>query len=505
MAGPDDRTSLWQDAAPDRPRPPLDAGVHVDVLVVGGGITGLTTGLLLAEEGRRVAVVEARRLGGGATGGSTGKLTSQHGAIYARLVDRHGEEVARTYGAVNEAAIALVRELVARYGIDAGLRDDDAYVYTERADRVDRLRAEAETAARLGLPASFTTETALPFEVHGAVRFAAQARMQTVSYLHGLADAIEGHEHGSVHEGTRVLGVRDRGSAVTVETDQGRVTADRVVVATLAPIIDRGLEFARMEPSRTYGIAVRAEPAGVPDGMYLSADEPTRSTRRYDHPDGTYLVVVGDAHRTGSRSDTGSHHAALERHARERFGATEVTHRWSAQDFVPVDLLPFVGSPALAPRVSVATGFNKWGLSGGTAAARILTDTLAGRDHPAAAMLSPRRANVRASALGLLHHNVVVAGRFVADRIRPDAATIEDIPPGGAGIVRRGLEHLAVSRDLDGTVTTRSAVCSHLGCLVQWNTAERSWDCPCHGSRFAPDGTVLDGPASRPLAGDDDA
>lgn len=499
-----DRPSVWQATATLPRRPPPEAGSHADVVVVGGGITGLTVGLLLAEEGRRVAVLEGRRLGAGATGGSTGKLTSQHGLVYRRLAERHGDDVARLYGAMNQEAIDAVRTFADRYAIDAGLVEDDAFVYTERAEQVDDLREEAATAARLGLPASFTTSTPLPFEVAGAVRFTGQARFSPVAYLHGLADAIETHDGCSVHEEAHVVAVRDRGPAVVVETGRGSITADHVILATLAPILDRGLEFARMEPSRTYGAAVRTEPGSVPDGMYLSAEEPTRSTRRFDGPSGTYLIVVGDAHRTGADPDTVRHHEALERYADERFGAVDVVHRWSAQDFVSVDALPFVGSTPLAPRISVATGFSKWGLSGGTAAARVLADTLAGRPNPAAAMLDPRRGNLRASAVGLAQHNLTAAGHFVGDRVRSATTSIDDIPPGGAAIVRRGLEYLAVSRDDTGAVTACSAVCSHLGCLVRWNTAERSWDCPCHGSRFSPDGEVLEGPASRPLRPRDD-
>lgn len=500
----EDHRSLWQATAEGPERPPIEPGTHVDVLVAGGGITGLTTGVLLAEEGLRVAVVEARRLGLGTTGGSTGKVTSQHGAIYAELVHRHGEAAARTYGTINEAAVGLVCELVERHGIEAGLTREAAYVYTERADQVERLRREAEVAARLGLPASFTTETGLPFEVQGAVRFDEQAGIQTVAYLHGLAAAVESHPNGSVHEHTRVLDVHESGGVTSVETDRGTVTAGHVVLATLAPILDRGGEFARMEPSRSYGIAARVDPTAVGSGMYLSVEDPTRSSRWYDGHGGSWLVVVGDAHRTGTDRDTYRHHAALEEHARERFGVSEITHRWSAQDQVPADLLPFVGPTPFARNVSSATGFNKWGLSGGTAAARIIADQLLGRPHPAADLLAARRLNLRASAGQLLEHNAEAAVHFVGDRVRPDATSIDDIPRGGGGVVRRGARYLAVARHEDGSTSVRSAVCSHLGCLVQWNAGERSWDCPCHGSRFDTDGAVLDGPAAKPLSPVDD-
>lgn len=496
-----DRPSIWQGLAAHSPTyAPLTPSRDLDVLVVGAGITGLTTALLLAEAGRDVTVVEALQIGHGTTGGTTGKVTSQHGLIYQELVDQHGEDVARTYAKTNEGAITLVREIVARHGIEAGLSERDAYVFSERQDQAGRVRREAEIAARLGLPATWTEETELPFDVVGAVRFTGQAQVQAVDYLHGLAAAVDAHAHGAVHEGTRVTAVEEDGDDVVVETSTGTVRAREVVLATLIPILDRGFEFARMEPKRTYGIAVRAPGDVAPEGMYLSAEEPTRSTRRHDSPEGTFLVVVGDAHRTGADRDTMRHDAALAAFARERFGLDDIAYRWSAQDFVPADILPFIGPTPFADHISVATGFQKWGLSWGTAAARILCDQLLGRPHPAAEVVTPRRTNLAASAKLLVEHNVDSAARFVGDRMSPDAASIDDIPPGSGGIVRDGASFLAVARHPDGSVTTRSAVCRHLGCLVQWNAGERSWDCPCHGSRYDTDGTVLEGPAVQPLS-----
>lgn len=495
------RRSLWQATAEAATYPQLDGNLTTEVLVIGGGVTGLTTAVLLLEAGADVTVVEAVAVGHGTTGRTTGKVTSQHGLIYQELVDAHGDHVARTYGRVNQEAIDQVRGLVDRHGIDADLEDADAFVYTEQAGQVGRLRREAEVAAGLGLPAEWTDTTDLPFEVAGAVCFSGQAQLHAVRYVAGLAAVVAAHPRGQVIEGTRAHAVRERDDAVTVDTDGGRVSADHVVVATLLPIVDRGFEFARTVASRTYGIAARAAgDATVPAGMYISAEQPSRSIRRHREGDATYVIVVGDAHETGHDTDTGRHDAALADFARDRLGATDVRHRWSAQDFTSVDLLPFIGSPPFARRIHVATGFNKWGLTSGTAAAGIITDQINGRGPAHAAIFSPTRRTITASARGFLRHNLDVAKRFVADRALPDATSIDDIPAGGGGVVRRDGELLAVSKDAEGVATVRSAICRHLGCVVQWNRAERSWDCPCHGSRYGADGGVLDGPATRPLA-----
>lgn len=495
------RPSFWQVTADTVAYPPLDGNLTTEVLVVGGGITGLTTAALLLEAGAEVTVVEAVAIGHGTTGRTTGKVTSQHGLIYQELVARHDEHAARTYARVNQDAVGEVRRLVERHGIDADLEAADAFVYTEQSEQVDRLRREAEVASHLGLPAEWTDTTDLPFAVAGAVRFTDQAQLHAVRYLAGLAAVVAAHPRGRVIEGTRVHAVRERDDSVVVDTDHGRVSADHVVVATLLPIIDRGFEFARAVPSRTYGIAARvAGDTTVPAGMYISAEQPSRSVRHHQEDDATYVIVVGDAHETGHETDTGRHDAALAAFAQDRLGLTDIRHRWSAQDFASVDLLPFIGPAAFSRYIYVATGFNKWGLTSGTAGARIITDLVSGRGSPHAAVFSPTRRTVKASARGFLEHNVDVAKRFVADRAIPDATSIDDIDTGDGGIVRRDGDLLAVSKDDDGVATVRSAICRHLGCVVQWNRAERSWDCPCHGSRYRADGGVLEGPATRPLA-----
>lgn len=497
-----ERTSIWRATAPSEGHDRMRGDVETDVVVVGAGLTGLTCAVLLAESGVEVTVVEARRVGAGTTGGTTGKVTSQHGLLYQELVDQHGQDVARGYAEANEAAIVTIRELTRRHAIDAELTGTDAYVYTEDHEQLARMERETRIAQELGLPARWSDTTDLPFEVQGAVVFEDQAQMHALKYAHGLARTLTQDLGGILYEDTRAVAVREGTGRRIVETEHGDVSADHVVLATLIPIIDRGFEFARAEPSMTYGVAGRVE-GDVPTGMYISAEQPSRSIRHHHDADGASVIVVGEGHRTGEGGDTRRHGDVLEAFARDRLGAVGIRHRWAAQDFVPVDLLPMVGEVVLAPQVYVATGLNKWGLTNGTVAASIIADRILGRDNLHAEMLATSRVTLTASAGRFLQHNLDAAKRFVGDRVRPDGDSLDDIPSGGAGVVLVDGELVAVSKADDGTVTTRSAVCPHLGCIVRWNPAETSWDCPCHGSRFNEDGEVLCGPATTPMTSTD--
>ena len=485
--------SVWIETGPAQPRfGELDSDVRADVAVVGGGIVGITTALLLSEAGAQVALLEADRLVHGVTGHTTAKVTSQHGLIYDRLRSRFGADAARTYGEANEAAL----EWVARRAdqIDCDFRRRAAYAYATSPSDREKLESEAAAAREAGLPASLTETAPLPFETAGAVRFDDQAEFHVRKYLAGLIEPLTA-AGCRIFERSRAVEV-DSGDPCTVKTPGGRVTAGTVVIASHYPFLDRSLAFARVHPERSYAILCRIADA-PPEGMLISAGSPTRSVRSVPLDGEELLLVGGEGHRTGTGGDTEERYRRLEAFAREHWDVRSVEYRWSAQDNTTVDGLPYVGR--LAPwerRVLMATGFAKWGMTGGTAAAMLLSDLALGRDHPWAKLFDPNRLTLRASAVRLVKENAEAGVRFVGDRLsKPGRRSIDDLRPGEGDIVRHDGEKVAAYRDEDGAVVAVSPVCSHLGCQVNFNTAERSWDCPCHGSRFAPDGSVLQGPA----------
>jgi len=489
---------LWfADAAP-APYPQLDADLEADVAVVGAGIAGVTTAYLLARDGARVAVLERGTVGGGATGSTTAKVSALQQTKLTTIRRLHGADGAASYARASVDAIDWMEQTIAEHAIDSAWQRLPAYTYAAREDEVTAVQREAETLREAGLDAELTTDTPLPFDVPAAVRLDRQAQLHPLRYVRALAaEVVSAGSH--VFEGTPVLQVRE-GEPCRVETETGPVvTARDVVVATNYPLLDRGLYFARMEATRSYLVAARVR-AGAPDGMLISAGEPTRSLRSYTDDAGTWLLVGGEGHTTGASKAQPTRYGRLEAFAREHYDVVEIPYRWSTQDGMPTDSLPYVGPYTPRSRhLYVNAGGQKWGMTNATIGARILADRIAGREHPLAARWDPNRATLR-SAPEVAKAQARVSLHFVGDRLLPaEAGSSADVPPGEARVVRSGLGKVGVFRDDDGGLHAVSLRCTHLGCLVRFNDADRSWDCPCHGSRFDVDGAVLAGPATRPL------
>ncbi|MGE5489731.1 MAG: FAD-dependent oxidoreductase [Actinomycetota bacterium] len=487
-------TSLWLDTTPETNFPPLHEGVEVDVAVVGGGLAGLTAATLLKEAGLTVAVLEAGRIVTGVTGHTTAKITALHTLIYDHLIRHFGEAKARAYGEAQQAAIERIEAVVKDKAIDCDFTRTEAYTYAEEADGVEAVEAEARAALSLGLPASLVREVPLPFPVKAAVRFDRQARFHPRKYLLALAWDIPG-EGSHIFEATRVLDV-DQGEPCTVSTDRGTVKAREVIVASHFPFGDKALFASRLQPQRSYVLAVRID-GPAPPGMFIDTAE-SFSLRPQPLPDGEELLLItGEGHKAGEGGDTAACYQRLELMARHRLPVRSVEYRWSTQDNFTLDRVPYIGRTTHHSRhLSVATGFNGWGMTGCTVAGMLLTDLILGRANPWAEVFDPSRLDL-ASLPELVKHNAKVAAHFVADRV--GGTDSDTIPPGEGRIVHSLHGNVALYRDEEGQVHRLSPVCTHMGCILHWNPAERSWDCPCHGSRFGYDGEVLHGPAVKPL------
>jgi glycine/D-amino acid oxidase-like deaminating enzyme/nitrite reductase/ring-hydroxylating ferredoxin subunit len=486
-----ERQSIWL-TEPGSAYPVLDGETTVDVAVVGAGIAGLTTALLLKRAGLTVAVLEADHVGHGASGNNTAKVSALQATVYSELVAKHGVPTATSYAEANLAGVETLAGIVDQEGIECDLRRRPAVTYAIAEDERAGVAAEFEAASKAGLPVVRDQDVDLPFPVFGSVRLDDQLSIHPVRYLRGLAAAVDGDGSG-VFEHSRVQRVRGG----RVHTDAGTVLADRVVIATHAPLLDRGAYFARLETVRSYCVAARLRSGNPPEVLAINAGDPVWSIAAA----GDLLILSGQGHPTGERGVDAGRYLALETFAREHWDVAEITHRWSAQDLYSYDGLPMVGPYLPGSRnLYVATGFRKWGLAMGTAAAVLLTDTITGKAGPWAALFSPQRVSLRgAPRLAML--NAKVAKEFVGDRLRPgEVSDTEAIPRGEARVLREGLTQTGVYRDEQGELHAVSLRCTHLGCLLRFNGAETSWDCPCHGSRFDVDGAVLAGPATKPLS-----
>ena len=492
--------SLWVGTTREAPQfHELHGDLETDVVVVGAGIAGLTAAALIKADGRRVVVVDAGRVAAGVTGYTTAKLTVLHGLIFDDLISAFGEEGAGKYANANLAGMATVADLTASHGIECDLERRPAYTYTTDPAMVDKITAEVAAAQRLGLVAEFTTDTDLPYPVEAAIRVDDQAQFHPRRYCMGLARAVDGAATSAVFERTRALSIDDEGDRCRVETDHGTITSEFVIQATHLPFSDTGGFFARSHPMRSYALSARLD-GPVPQGMYLSVDSPSRSVRSARMNGEEVVILGGEGHKVGQDPDTRQRYAALEEWSRAQFPINSIDYRWSAQDYMPVDHVPFVGPVSAGrDRVLVATGFKKWGMSNGSAAGLMLADRIAGRQNPYADFFDTNRLNPRQSVKELIKENANVAKRFVGDRLRTETRSVADLAPGEAAVLVEGKERVAAYRDEAGTVHAVSPVCTHMGCTVTWNTAETTWDCPCHGSRFSCDGEVIQGPAVKDL------
>lgn len=462
-----DHTSVWLDR-PRAPHPPLQEDRAYDVAVVGGGLTGLLTGLLVARSGLSVAVLEARQVADGATGNTTAKVSLLQGTKLSRALGSSSPSAVRSYVEANREGQAWL----ARFCADHGVATQTRPAYTFATTRLGELRAQAElSAARLaGLEVTWETETELPFPVRGAVRLGDQLQLHSME----LVDAVVSNllaEGADLFERTRVVDVRrlDRGAEVL--TEDAMVTARHVVLATNQPILIRHGFFARLKANRSYAAALRSP--WVPHGMYLSSDATSRSLRSLPVPGGDEMLLVGGfGHPTGRSRSEQRQLDRLVGWARQTFPGSTLTHTWSAQDQATVTGLPYVGP--MLPRdrsVLVATGFDKWGFTNAPAAALLLTKTILARtvggETPRwGSAFSPWSTREVAGAPRTAVYNAEVGAQMAA-----------------------GLAKRVAPRQ-------ETRICTHLQGVLRWNDAEDSWDCPLHGSRFSADGDVLDGPAT---------
>ncbi|NLZ39139.1 MAG: FAD-dependent oxidoreductase [Firmicutes bacterium] len=488
----------WLASTSDADYPVLDRDIKVDAAIIGGGITGISCAYLLKKAGLSVAVLEADRLGQGATGHTTAKITSQHGLIYNKIKKQMGMEAAQQYAAANEQAIREIEAIIQEKEIDCDFSRQTAYVYTERDGYVQEIEEEAKLAQELGIEANFVTEIELPIKIKAAVSFGKQAQFHPRKYLLALAQDIP-DDNSHIFIQSRVVDIDEEKNYLITTAAGKKVVAEKVIIASHYPCYNKaGLYFARLFPHRSYVVAIKAQEA-YPGGMYITAEEPGRSFRSLPTEDGELIMIGGEHHKTGQGVDTRQHYQNLVAYAREVYPGAEILYRWSTQDYLTPDQIPYAGYfLPNTPNLFLATGFRRWGMTNSMVSAMIIRDLIVSGESPWQDLYNPSRQTIAASGKTFVVENLNVANQLIKGKLSA-VPTDTELEAGEAKVIMIDGDKVGVYKDEKGTQHLVDTTCTHLGCELKWNAAEKSWDCPCHGSRFTYEGEIIEGPAVKPL------
>lgn len=493
---------LWIDQGLQKRFPQLRGELQTDVVIIGGGITGMTAALQLKQAGKKVIVVELSRVSFGESGHTTGHLTESFDETYSTLISNFGIDGARLAAQSSRRAIEKIEDNVRKFGIRCDFDRVAGYRFTESKGGRSELEKEADAASRIGVHVDFVDSAPLPFENHGALRFEHQAQFQPYKYVTALANLIHG-EGSLIYEDTKVLDVKE-GEPCKVVTDKGTIVCKDVIVAANVPILNKFFLHTKIAAYRTYAIAITLRDNSAVPGLFWDTQDPYHYIRSHRDESRNYVIIGGSDHKTGQEDHTEQSFRKLISYAHERFNMDALAYRWSGQIIEPVDGLPFIGKNPMSEHIYVATGYSGTGLTFGTVAGLLLSDLINGETNPWADLYDARRFKPLASASSYISENIDFPSHLIADRLKPtDDNDLNHIRENEGRIVRIGAKKVAAYRDPDGQMHLMSPVCPHLGCYVGWNEAEKSWDCPCHGSRFSPCGEVLNGPAVENLASEE--
>jgi glycine/D-amino acid oxidase-like deaminating enzyme/nitrite reductase/ring-hydroxylating ferredoxin subunit len=496
------KDSIWAATAKMPTCGRLTESLETDVCIVGAGIAGLTTGYLLTQAGKRVVILDDGPLAGGMTQVTTAHLSSAIDDRFVKIEWWHGERGSRLAAESHAAAIDRIESMVNELGVECDFVRLDGYLFLAPGDDEDLLDAELAAARRAGVAVEKVAQAPLTgYDAGPCLRFPRQARFHPCKYLAAVAEAIR-EDGGRLFTKSHVESIAG-GASATVKAGPYKIRANSVVVATNSPINDMVAMHTKQAPYMTYVVGARVPRDAVTDALYWDTEKAYHYVRLQELDDAAedLLIIGGEDHKSGQDDDAGERHARLEAWGRERFPMMgKIEYKWGGQCMETIDGLAFIGrNPWDDDNVFIVTGDSGMGMTHGTIAGMLLTDLILNRPNPWERLYDPARKTLRA-ATTFVKENLNVAAQYADWLTGGEVGSVEEIPRGGGAVVRRGLSKVAISRDADGKLTELSAVCPHLGCIVHWNEAETSWDCPCHGSRFQADGKVVNGPANVDLS-----
>lgn len=490
--------SYWNLTGEKSEYPRLSQSLSTDVLIIGGGIAGVTCAYCLADKGLKPVLVEAGALADGTTGNTTGKITVQHGIVYYKIAEKYGLNAAKSYAVSQGSALDFVRTAVENSSIDCQLEQSTAYIYAENESELDTLEKELEVAKKIGINAELIENMPFPSGNRGLLAYKDQAVFHPVRYVEGLAKAAAA-KGAEIYCDTKAVKLKN-GDIKTVSFEHGiTVEAKHVVMATQYPFYDgANLFYTRLYPKRAYAIAVRAK-NDCPDGSYINVGNPTRSIRTHVENGERILIVVGENHDTGrGYVDMSLHYQNLTRFADEIAGVKEVIAKWSAQDYDTPDEIPYIGRLSAGSNIFIAAGFRKWGLSNGTLSGMMIADIIVSGKCRFEKLYSEKRADITSSIKKAFVGSINPVLELIKSKLE-GCQDIDGLKPGEGRVIRFGGEKAGIYMHEDGDVTILDITCTHMGAELNFNSAEKTWDCPAHGGRFNIDGELLEGPPKNPL------
>ncbi len=478
----------------------LEYDLTTDVCIVGAGIFGLTCGYYLAKQGLNVVILEKEAdIASKTSGHTTAKITSQHNLIYKYLIDSVGMEQAKQYLCANQEAIENIANIIKAENIDCNFERQDSYVYTLNENELEKIKLENEAVNSLGFNSEFVTSTPLPFDVLGAIKFPNQAQFNPIKYAYGLANAII-HNSGEIYTDTLVQNIEKEDDNFITSTITHKVKSKYVILASHYPFIDRlGYYFLKMYQSTSYVIAVDIGSKTF-DGMYINSEQPTFSYRFANFQGKKLLLVGGADHKTGSKIDLSNAYKILEGEVKKYYPDCKVLYKWNTEDCITLDKIPYIGEFShFMPGMYIGTGFNKWGMTSSNVAANIIVDRILGRKNEYENVFVSTRLHPIKNNQELGNMIKETANSLVINKFKVPEDDLKNIENDTGHVFEYNGEKVGIYKDKDGKIFAVKPICTHLGCLLSWNNLDKTWDCPCHGSRFDYEGHQLYNPAIRDL------
>mgnify|MGYP000932167247 FL=1 len=493
--------SYWISSTDARDYPQLTEDINTEVAIIGGGMTGILCAHALQKKGIKSIILEAGKIVAGTTAHTTAKITSQHGLIYNKIKNQRGFELAKQYADANESSIGEIKKIAEENHIECDYIEQSAFIYTQSDEKMQKIQDELKTVEEIGIKASYIDEIPFPISIKGGIRFDSQAQFHPRKFLLPLAEKISDSDV-HIYERTRAVDLEE-GSEYIITTDQGKkITSKKVIISSHYPFYNKsGMYFSRIYTERAYIVAIKAKEK-YPGGMYINAEDPSRSLRSQMSDENELIFVVGENHKTGQGDDMVKHYHALIDFADGIFTIEDIPYRWSTQDCMTLDQVPYVGRyKSDTPNLYIATGFEKWGMTNSMAAATILSDMILEIENPWQEVYNPSRQNILGAAKTFIVENADLAKHLIKGKISPLPENIE-LKPGEGKVFESNEGRTGAFRDDSGNLHLVNTTCTHMDCELNWNSAERSWDCPCHGSRFTCSGSIIEGPAVQPLTAD---